>query len=166
MKKLVETDFLSIDTVHELTQYVRGELFFFADSVLTLGEHRNKKQLEQMQDFMREVLQLIFKWMQLFPSLVSYYAAPIDDLNLPQTHHQAVALCGAELLDILGKCFGNCARTNNFLNQFEPLREFNPANSVFDQEAYRAKGFKVDLFYTMLELNGFDHITNLLGMKK
>jgi len=43
VKKLVDTDFLSIDSVHELTQYVRGELFFFIDSVLSLGEQRNKK---------------------------------------------------------------------------------------------------------------------------
>ena len=46
-----------------------------------------------------------------------------------------------------GRSVGLCTRSNNFLNQFEALREFNPANSVLDVETYRAHGLKVDFFY-------------------
>ena len=87
----METDFMSIDNVHELTQYLRGELFFFVDSILSLGEVRMKKQLEQTQDFMKEVLTLIFRWMMIYPSIVSSYALPVEDQGLYQNSYQAIA---------------------------------------------------------------------------
>jgi len=40
-----------------------------------------------MLGFMREVLSLIFKWMQIFPSLVGSYAEPVEDRTLYHTHH-------------------------------------------------------------------------------
>jgi len=69
-----------------------------------------------MIDFMREVLTMIFKWMEIFPDVAENYFLPIEELNLPQTHSHALALCGPEFIEILGKCFGTCMRTNNFMS--------------------------------------------------
>jgi hypothetical protein len=81
--------------IHELLQYVRGTMFFFLDSVLSLGEPRTRSHLELMQDFMREALALVFKWMQIFPSLVKHYYEPgIDPHAEYKSHNQAVAYCG------------------------------------------------------------------------
>ena len=78
-----------------------------------------------MIDFMRDVLTMIFKWMDLFPNLAENYYGPVEELGLPQIHSHALALCGPEFLEILGKCFGTCMRTNNFMAQFEPQKPYD-----------------------------------------
>ena len=64
---------------------------------------------------------MIFKWMSIFPSLVSHYQFLISDLENFTTHDQALAHCGQEFIEILGSILGDNARCNKFFSDMETL---------------------------------------------
>ena len=85
MKKQTTTDFQCNERVNEFTQVLRGELYFYIDSILSLGEPRNNKQLVQMNSFISEVFQMLFKWMKIFPMLLRAYNLPLQEYEPYQT---------------------------------------------------------------------------------
>ena len=73
LKKLMETDFLSFEDPKRFTQYVRGEMYFFIDSLLSLGDARTDRQLEVTRAFINDLYKMVFRWMEIFPNLYEHY---------------------------------------------------------------------------------------------
>lgn len=69
--ELINSDF-GEDDAYKFTQFIRGKLFFYIDSLLTLQKGADKKAFPNIVKFMRKVFELILKWMKLFPKYASY----------------------------------------------------------------------------------------------
>lgn len=109
VQRLIETNFESIQTADEITQYIRGSLFFYFDSLLTL-QHYFKPTLQNTMEifgFIDILFELIFKWIQVFPECKEEYKLSRRYKYFYLVNHKAaVANCYRELAEIMQGCFG------------------------------------------------------------
>jgi hypothetical protein len=55
-------------------QFIRGELYFYVDSLISLVAPTSFEDLPGIFEFMQNIFRLIFKWMEVFPNyLKSFY---------------------------------------------------------------------------------------------
>jgi len=52
---------------------VRGEMYFFIDSLVSLGDGRIERQLEITRSFINDLYKMIFRWMEIFPDLYEHF---------------------------------------------------------------------------------------------
>ena len=119
MKEIIKSNFKYFESAYEFNQYLRGELFFYIDSLLSIFSSITHDDLPQISGFMQDIFELIYKWMEIFPQYTKSFAAASQN---PLLYHidmdVAISQCGPEFFDILQKCFGLCNRTTKFFNQF------------------------------------------------
>lgn len=116
VEETISKEFDNFETAHQATQFLRGKLYIFVDSLLanTDEDQVNKEDARDMIDFMEKVFLLIIKWLELFPSKYMKYfelhkknkKAFLVDKNV------AIAAAGTELIDILNSSFGEAHRIN------------------------------------------------------
>lgn len=74
VQETIEQEFRNFSSPHKLTQYIRGELYFYVDSLISLFNQTTSEDLPAIFEFMQDVFKLIFKWMEIFPNyLKSFY---------------------------------------------------------------------------------------------
>ena len=66
VQDIIARDFKVFETPRDLTQFVRGELYFYVDSLLSMLS-TTVEDLPSIFEFMKEIFKLIFKWMEIFP---------------------------------------------------------------------------------------------------
>eukprot|EP00826_Nyctotherus_ovalis_P005218 TRINITY_DN11170_c0_g2_i13.p1 TRINITY_DN11170_c0_g2~~TRINITY_DN11170_c0_g2_i13.p1 ORF type:complete len:284 (-),score=59.79 TRINITY_DN11170_c0_g2_i13:218-1045(-) len=101
----------------EVTEYVRGELFLYADTLLTMM-HVFKPTLTEIQEilsFTETLLTLIIQWIKCFPQFRKEYELSKEYPNLYLTSTRtAVARCYPELMELIDTCLNvNSVRTVN-----------------------------------------------------
>lgn len=155
----METDFLSFEDPKRFTQYVRGEMYFFIDSLLSLGDARTDRQLEVTRAFINDLYKMVFRWMEIFPNLYEHYRpAELPEDYDYQTMDQAISNSGYEFIDYINKTLGNCPRCSKHLSQQKPLEQFDPAQNLMEYEQFKNAGFKAVLLKDFLAMDGFDKI--------
>jgi len=91
----------------ECTQFIRGELWVYFDSYLILYNEMNQVDLKKMIDFARYVFLLFFKWVEIFPKYADLYKLNKQYPDLFAVDLKtAVAMCGYELIEMIGVAFG------------------------------------------------------------
>lgn len=70
IRQIMESNFLHFGSAYECTQFLRGELYFYVDSLLTLPLLINSEDLPAILNFCELVLQLTLKWLELLPLFV------------------------------------------------------------------------------------------------
>jgi hypothetical protein len=109
VKEIIASDFKYFDTPFNLSQYIRGELYFYVDSIISISTLANSDDLPTTFEFMQETFELIFKWMDLFPAMLKTYNETMHNPNVYLVDlASSLASCGPELFDIFDKCFGSC----------------------------------------------------------
>jgi hypothetical protein len=162
VEQAIKDEFEGFKTPHETTQFLRGRLYVFVDSLLSNCDEDmiTKEDSRDIIEFMEAVFKLIIKWLELFPSkYMKYYEvhkknkkAFLVDQNV------AVAVAGSDLIDILNNCFTQSTR----------IQRANKPMKLTDDETetkwYFAKRkdlrFKVALCHSFGQLGGFDSIMN------
>lgn len=116
VQEIIKKDFKCYELPRDLTQFVRGELYFYVDSLMSIFQSSSVEEVPAIFEFItKDIFSLIFKWLEIMPDyLPSFY----DSLHHPQlylvNYEAAIAQCGNELFSILEKCFGRCYRSNRF----------------------------------------------------
>jgi len=106
-------------SAYKLTQFLRGELYFYVDSLISIFTSTTPEDLPGIFDFVKEVFSMIMKWMEIFPQYLNAFNASQQNLNLYLVDQDAaLAQCGNEFFDIFSKCFGGCPRCMTFFKRF------------------------------------------------
>ena len=103
LKDILENGFEVLETPRKVTQYIRGELYFYVDSMLSLHLNTTTRELPKIYDFMQYVFKLVQLWMKLFPTkLYKSYKDSIKSTKLYLIDFEtSLSRCGCELIDIL-----------------------------------------------------------------
>jgi hypothetical protein len=70
MKKINDTitsEFTGFESAYQCTQFIRGELYFYVDSMITLTNIITSDDLPMIIDLIRNVLELILTWLRICP---------------------------------------------------------------------------------------------------
>lgn len=110
---VTESNFSCFESGYECTQFIRGELYFYVDSMLTLATVIGVDDLPAILELMSRVFELVLCWLRIVPS---YRESQRETKSNSQLYCVdlacAIAMCGNELADILTKCFGGCRRAS------------------------------------------------------
>lgn len=68
MQHILESKFTCFASAHEITQFIRGELYFHLDSLFTLEHALQSVDLPAISEFIKLVFELILTWMEVFPN--------------------------------------------------------------------------------------------------
>ena len=107
VKEVIQTKFLCFESAHECTQFIRGELYFYLDSILTLFSHQRADELPLVIDLADLCFKLLLTWLEIFPNYNQAYKEATQHpylyaVDLPT----AISQCCYELVDLLGKIWG------------------------------------------------------------
>jgi hypothetical protein len=70
MKKIsdiIASEFTCFESAYQCTQFIRGELYFYVDSMITLSNVITSDDLYMVIDLIRDVLELTLTWLRIFP---------------------------------------------------------------------------------------------------
>lgn len=119
MQEIIANDFKGFPSPSHLTQFIRGELYFYVDSLMSIFATSSVDEVPAIFDFMKDIFSLIFKWIEIFPQHLPAFQ---DSLHHPQlylvSYEAAIAQCGNEFFNILEKCFGRCSRGQKFFQKY------------------------------------------------
>jgi hypothetical protein len=74
IQELINQEFRGIhDTGYKLTQFIRGELYFQVDSLISLFANTTTEDLPAIFDFIQEIFKMIIKWMEIFPKYLASF---------------------------------------------------------------------------------------------
>jgi hypothetical protein len=147
-----------LETPRKVTQYIRGELYFYVDSMLSLFLNTSVAELSIYYQFMSHVFNIIQLWMKHFPSKL------YKNYNLSRKHTKlylidfdtAVARCGDEFIDILAKCFGCCSRWNELYRHFMNAYFYKGEYEAIPYSEGKSLGFMCSLMNMFCDLRGFE----------
>ena len=108
VQHILKSKMTCFSSAHECTQFIRGELFFYVDSLLTLSSGGiNSNDLTGIAEFLRLCFELCLTWMEIFPH---YSDAFKDSQQTPMLFcvdlPAAISQCCYELSEIMGKIWG------------------------------------------------------------
>ena len=115
-EKVIESQFKCLATSFEITQYIRGELYIFVDSVLTYEGYKDKKKiLSKAINFLKKVLQLIAEWFKEFPKYLKSFMEYQKLKDLMRLDRDiAFVACFPEIVEMLEWLLFQCPRTQSF----------------------------------------------------
>jgi hypothetical protein len=73
LKEVLETDFKCFQRPYEVTQFIRGEFFYYLDALLTMSVGIEKTHLGDVVDFCELSFKVILKWFELLPQWFPAY---------------------------------------------------------------------------------------------
>ena len=62
VNEIISSDFRCFKSAYECTQFIRGELFFYVDSLLTLHSQTTREDLPAILDFIETVFKMTLRW--------------------------------------------------------------------------------------------------------
>lgn len=161
----IKEEFKNLESPIKVTQFIRGELYFYVDSLISMISSTSQDDLPVIFDFMQDVFKLIFKWMEIFPKYLSSYQ---EALHHPQLYlvslDAAVAMCGNELFGILEKCFGGCSRCLKFFQKYssEILPTEGP-NNFAAKDKFKTNGMMSSFLNAFGNMTGFERVLNFIS---
>jgi len=119
IQKVLNSNFQSFQNAWECTQFIRGELFYYIDALLTTPNSVHTDDLPSLINFIELAFKLILKWFEIMPSHLSSFKEALQTPNLFNVDlSAAIAMCGYELSFILGSIWGMNKRTKSFFAKF------------------------------------------------
>lgn len=119
MKRVRETNFGCFKSVHELTQYMRGELFIYVDFIFSYDYTSLTVEVPSVVIFLKSVLKLLCQWLQwLSTHLASYREFKNYPLLFLVDRNVALAACMEEVIFMLGLFFGRSHHSLKFFLVF------------------------------------------------
>ena len=116
INKVEESNFRCFSSAFECTQFIRGELFVYFDSLVTLVTSPSQADVQKIFEFCVEVFRLVLKWIHIFPEYMESYHRHMQYPNFFLVDlDTAIAACGNEIFGMLHKCFYLCDRATKFL---------------------------------------------------
>lgn len=107
VKEIIQTNFRCFNSAYDCTQFIRGELYFYIDSLLTLPMYTTREDVPAILDFFELVFKLMLKWYHMIPSYITSYKEAIVTQNLFNVDlSAAISLCSYEISNLFGKLFG------------------------------------------------------------
>ena len=98
VQEVNDSQFMGFLSAFECTQFIRGELYFYIDSLLTLQNVIVQEDLPSILNFVELVFKLTLKWLEIMPLFVASYKEAIVTPNLFNVDlHSAISMCGYEL---------------------------------------------------------------------
>lgn len=98
VQEVIDSQFMGFLSAFECTQFIRGELYFYIDSLLTLQNVIIQEDLPSILNFVELVFKLTLKWLEIMPLFVASYKEAIVTPNLFNVDlHSAISMCGYEL---------------------------------------------------------------------
>ena len=70
---MLSTKFTCFASAHECTQFIRGELYFYLDSLLTMEIAISPTDLPAIIEFLKLVMELILTWLEIFPNYLDAF---------------------------------------------------------------------------------------------
>ena len=109
MQEMRETQFDSLKTASEVNQFLRGEWFFYVDSIISITHHLQRQELQLVYSFMQESIATVLTYFETYPKIGHFYSV---SKRVPKAHlidkDCALAKAGFEMICVLEKCFGLC----------------------------------------------------------
>jgi hypothetical protein len=65
IQRIIESKFQCFKDANECTQFVRGELYIYFDSLLTLMNEPSKSDIQKLFEFATEIYNLLFAWIEI-----------------------------------------------------------------------------------------------------
>lgn len=157
VRDLTETQFRYFETAHDFTQFVRGELYMFIDSILTLFNVISADDLPAIFEFVEHVLQMILQWMELFrKQYIEYYTEAQQNPKLFLVDiDAAIASAGPELFNVLGKLFGDCPRARNYMLHFRTQLLYQGDKNFADREQLKGNCLRMSYLNKFGSMDGF-----------
>lgn len=69
----IDKGFRNFESPMHLTQFIRGHLYFYVDSLISLTQVSSEQDLPSIFEFMTQVFRLILKWIEIFPSVLKSF---------------------------------------------------------------------------------------------
>lgn len=73
VQETIKEEFKNLETPIKVTQFIRGDLYFYVDSLISMINCIQQEDLIIIFEFLVDVFKLIFKWMEVFPQYLSSY---------------------------------------------------------------------------------------------
>ena len=70
IRDLYDTDLFGFTSAYECTQFIRGNLFYYVDSLVTMPALVTQEDLPAILNFIELVIKLMLKWYEILPALV------------------------------------------------------------------------------------------------
>jgi len=120
VRLILDSKFTCFTSAHECTQFIRGELYFYLDSLLTLHMSIEPSDLPGIVEFVRLCFELLLTWMEVFTKYQEAFKESQQNphlfcVDLPA----AISMCCFELVELLGKTWGLCVRARTFFTHFK-----------------------------------------------
>ena len=147
-----------LETPRRVTQFLRGELYIYVDSILSLFLNISTQELPAYYEFMSHVFMVIQLWLKEFPTKLykSYQWSKKHPKLYLVDFDTALAKCGFELIEILGKCFGLCSRCLSLYKHFGTAYYFQGQVEAVPYFPERGFGFMYSLMNMFGELRGLE----------
>jgi hypothetical protein len=165
VQETIKEEFKNLETPIKVTQFIRGDLYFYVDSLISMINCIQQEDLTIIFDFLVDVFKLIFKWMEVFPQYLSSYQEAQHHPNLYLVNYDAaVAMCGNELFGILDKCFGGCMRCNKFFQKFaQTYLPTDGLNNFAAKEKVQTYGMMSSFLNAFGNLGGFTKVLDFIS---
>lgn len=165
MQETIKEEFKNLETPLKVTQFIRGELYFYVDSLISMISCIQQEDLPVIFEFMLDVFKLIFKWMEIFPQYLTSYQESLHHPNLYLVNYEAsVAMCGNELFGILEKCFGGCMRCLKFFQKYSTIAiPTEGPNNFAAKEKLQANGMMGSFINAFGNMIGFTRVLDFIS---
>ena len=161
IQRATESSFLCFADATECTQFIRGEMYLYFDSLITLVLEATEADVQKIFEFTTEVFRLCLKWVDIFPQYQEVFKMCSHHPNLFLVDlSAAICSCGFEIFDMMWKCFGLCERSNKFFRQH--IAAINYQGEFADPSKMPENGLMLSLVNKFGELGGFAKLQNLI----
>ena len=143
-----------------MTQFVRGEFFYYVDCLLTMVSCINTDDLPAVLDFMGLAFKLIIRWYELAPKLVPAFREANQAPQLFNVDFQAaLAMCCFDLSQTIGRVFGVCKRAKQLFIKYKS--EYLIQDKFCKQDKIAENGLNMSLVNLFGKLGGFKAVVDL-----
>ena len=161
IQRVRESDFLCFSDATECTQFIRGEMYVYLDSLLSLVTEASQTDVQKIFEFTTEVFRLCLKWIDIFPKYHEIFKMCSHQPNLFAVDlSAAIASCGYEIFHMIHKCFGLCERSNKFFRNFR--NSINYPSDFTEPQKMQENGFMLSLIGKFGSLGGFEKLQDLI----
>ena len=161
VRRVIESDFLCFNDATECTQFIRGEIYFYFDSLISLVNEATQNDVEMIYEFTTEVFRLCLKWIDIFPKYQEIYKmCGLHPCLFLVDLSAAIASCGQEIFHMIHKCFGLCERSNKFFRNFR--NSINYPSEFAEPQKMQENGFMLSLIGRFGSLDGFKKFQDLI----
>lgn len=157
VKEIMESNFLGFANAYECTQFLRGELYYYVDSLLTLPLVIREEDLPSILQFIELVFRMTLKWYEILPAFVPAWKEAQLTQNLMNVDlHAAISMCSYEISQIFGKMWGICKRAKGFFQKFKADYIFE--GSFCKEDQVTVSGFLCSLTNKFGSLGGYEKV--------